>query len=147
MEVTSPQASYAVGVVGYATGALGGDLGCAEADWAAIGSQLPAATDAAAGTSVAVDFSLAAGQDQVVRFVLAWCAPQWKGGGSPRATTTNTFTHMYAKHYPSAAETAAAAGHAARRTAGTHHRLAAGDLQRDAVARLAARCADQQLST
>ncbi len=81
-------------------------LGCAESDWAAIGTQLPTATEGSAGTSVAVDFSLAPGAEQLVRFVLAWCAPQWKGGGSPHASASNTFTHMYAKHYPSAAETA-----------------------------------------
>lgn len=106
VEVTSPQASYALGAIGVKDVRLGGDLGLAEANWAAIGTQLPAATRSAAGTSAAVDFSLAAGQEQVVRFVLAWCAPRWKGGGSPRVTNSNTFTHMYARHYPSAAETA-----------------------------------------
>ena len=38
VEVTSPQASYAMGVVGAQHVRLGSDLGCAEADWAAIGT-------------------------------------------------------------------------------------------------------------
>jgi uncharacterized protein (DUF608 family) len=105
VEVVSPLASYAVGALGGEV-RVGSDLGLAEANWTSISTQLPAASESSAGTSVAVDFSLAAGEEKVVRFVLAWCATQWKGGGAPTAGGANTFSHMYARHYPSAAKTA-----------------------------------------
>ena len=46
--------------------------------------------------------------------MVAWCAPTWNGVGYNWATqvpkgytgSPRTFTHMYAKHYPSPAETA-----------------------------------------
>jgi uncharacterized protein (DUF608 family) len=106
VEVASPQAHYAVGVIGQEQVRFGGGLGSSEAEWTAIGAELPAISDSAAGTSAAVDFSLAPGEERVVRFVLTWCAPNWKGGGGPHATASNTFAHMYAKHYPSPTQTA-----------------------------------------
>ena len=50
----------------------------------------------------------------MLRFVLTWCAPTWNGVGYNGAGSLpdgysgdpRTFTHMYAKHYPSAEHTA-----------------------------------------
>jgi uncharacterized protein (DUF608 family) len=106
MEVRAPAASYALGVAGQEKLRLGGDLGNDDQAWLRFAQSLPVAEPGQAGTSAAVDFSLPAGQEKVVRFILTWCAPDWKGGGTPAAKTTNTFTHMYAKNYPSPIETA-----------------------------------------
>jgi uncharacterized protein (DUF608 family) len=46
------------------------------------------------GTSLAVDFDLGPMESTVIRFVLAWYAPRWKGEGD------HCFTHMYATRYP-----------------------------------------------
>jgi uncharacterized protein (DUF608 family) len=51
--------------------------------WAKLGSGLPDSSprgDADASGSVAVAFELAAGEETVVRFVLAWFARTWQGG-------------------------------------------------------------------
>ena len=105
IEVRAPSLSYALGVVGQEQLRLGGELGTDEQAWVRIAQALPPPEPTQAGSSAAVDFSVPAGQEKVVRFILAWCAPDWKGGGHPLATT-NTFTHMYAKYYPDPAQTA-----------------------------------------
>ena len=112
--VTGELGSYALGVIGEESARIGGELGADGAAWAAIATALPKATASAPGSSAALDFSLAAGEDKVIRFVLTWCAPTWNGVGYNGATAVpqgysgepRTFTHMYAKHYPSAAKTA-----------------------------------------
>jgi uncharacterized protein (DUF608 family) len=106
VEVKATAASYALGVVGQEKVRLGGGLGHDVNAWTSFAQSLPVPQSSQAGSSAAVDFSLSAGQEKVVRFVLTWCAPDWKGGGAPTAKATNTFTHMYAKHYPSPAQTA-----------------------------------------
>ncbi len=113
VEVRAAAASYALGVAGQERLRLGGDLGGDFAAWTSFAQSLPAPQPHQAGTSAAVDFSLPAGQEKLVRFILTWCAPDWKGGGAPAAKASNTFTHMYARHYPSPAETGRllAAGH------------------------------------
>jgi uncharacterized protein (DUF608 family) len=106
MEVRAPAASYALGVVGREELRLGGDLGNDEQAWLSFSHSLPVPQPGQAGTAAAVDFSLSAGQEKVVRFILTWCAPDWKGGGHPAAKSSSTFTHMYAKRYPVPVETA-----------------------------------------
>jgi len=106
VEVTAEKVSYAVGVIGKEELRLGGELGTEGAAWANIAHELPAAEPDRPGSSVAVDFSLAAGESKVVRFVLSWYAPDWNAGGYNWAGADHTFTHMYAKHYPSAQEAA-----------------------------------------
>jgi len=104
VEVTAPLASYALGVVGRDKLRLGDELdGNA---WSKIATSLPAAQPDRAGASVAVDFALAAGKCDVVRFVLTWHAPTWNAGGHNWAGAEHTFTHMYAKHYTSARQAA-----------------------------------------
>lgn len=104
--------SYAMGVVG-TKARLGGELGADGATWAKIAQALPAVEPSKSGSSAAVDFSMGPRKSTVVRFVVTWCAPTWNGGGYNWATTAewhkmpgNTFTHMYAKYYPSPVETA-----------------------------------------
>ncbi len=114
--IEAPKASYALGVIGKEQFRLGGDLGVNGAAWARISDGLPVdgfSRDGIpitgmnqAGASVAVDFELAPKEEKIVRFVLAWHSPQWNSGGYPAASKGNLFTHMYAKYYPSALETA-----------------------------------------
>jgi uncharacterized protein (DUF608 family) len=106
VEVTAPLASYALGVIGKENIRLGGELGNDGAAWAKIDRELPAADASYAGTSAAVDFSLASDESKVVRFVLAWYAPDWNAGGYNWSGAPHTFTHMYAKYYPNARRTA-----------------------------------------
>ncbi|MBI4556958.1 MAG: hypothetical protein HY706_05185 [Candidatus Hydrogenedentes bacterium] len=102
VSVCAELASYALGVVGKEKIRLGGELGADGAAWANIAGALPPTPTDHPGASCAVDFSLAPGKDKTVRFVLAWHAPTWKGGGYNWAESGNTFTHMYAKHYAGA---------------------------------------------
>jgi len=97
-------ASYALGLIGPGKVRFGGELGADGASWAGIAKGLPEVKEAAPGSSAAVDFSLAPGKEDVVRFALTWYAPTWKGGGYNWAGG-NLHHHMYAKHYPSAEST------------------------------------------
>jgi uncharacterized protein (DUF608 family) len=114
VEVSAPLASYAIGAIGEDKSRSGGELGPDAKAWAKIADALPAPQASQPGSSVAVDFSLPPGTEKVVRFVLTWCAPTWNGAGRNGATKLvenlkgepRTFTHMYAKHYPSAEQTA-----------------------------------------
>jgi uncharacterized protein (DUF608 family) len=107
---------------------FGGELGSDGAAWAAIASALPQASSDP-GSSAAVDFVLPPRTEKTVRFVLSWSAPTWNSAGYNWAATVfnglgevdkttkpRLFTHMYAKFYPDAVETA-------RRAAREHRRL------------------------
>jgi len=100
------QASFALGVIGKENLRLGGELGTNGAAWTKIGSNLPPAEEGKAGASIAVDFTLSQGESRIIRFVLAWHSPKWRGGGHPVATDTNAFTHMYATRFQSVLEVA-----------------------------------------
>jgi len=112
--VSTEKASYALGVIvehpdedgGEEKLRLGGELGADGAAWANIAQALPQAKTTQPGTSAAVDFELEPGKTKLVRFLLTWYSPQWKGGGHPASTEGNTFTHMYALHYTSALQAA-----------------------------------------
>ena len=106
VEVTSPNEDYALGVIGEKKVRIGGELGADGAAWAKIAKRLPKADTSDAGSSVAVDFKLKAGQTKVVRYVLSWYGPTWKAKGKNWAEGGNTFEHMYAKYYPNAKDTA-----------------------------------------
>jgi len=62
---------------------VGGELGTDGLRWAAIEKGLPEISRDDGGSSLAVDFSLEAGQEKVVRLILAWYAPEWEGNGNP----------------------------------------------------------------
>lgn len=74
--------------------------------WSRMDTELPHERNDRSGSSLACDFKLKPGQSKTIRIVLAWYAPHFKAGGNPEDQWTNTFTHMYAKHYPSALDTA-----------------------------------------
>jgi len=105
-EVITKKASYALGVIGEENLRLGGELGANGAAWADMGNLLPAVQSNQPGASAAVDFHLASGESKVVRFLLTWYSPEWKGGGYPSSDQGNTFTHVYATRYGSALGTA-----------------------------------------
>ena len=119
VSVSGPLASYALGVAGAAQPRFGGPLTDGGA-WASIAHALPQAGEEEPGASCALNVTLAAGQSRIVRFVLAWHAPTWNAGGYNWANAPvkftgsyhwekelHSFTHMYARHYPSALGSAA----------------------------------------
>ena len=85
---------------------IGGGLGADGAKWAAFGKGLPVAAADDSGASLAVPFSLEPGESQVVRYVLAWYAPEFEGTGT-RFTGGSKYARMYAAHYPDSAAVAA----------------------------------------
>ena len=80
----------------------GGPLNTDGPAWAAISCSLPETGARETGATLALDFDLKPGTARTYRLVLAWHAPNWRAGGAPAHTDTNTFTHMYARHYPDA---------------------------------------------
>ncbi|MBI2844847.1 MAG: hypothetical protein HYX78_15750 [Armatimonadetes bacterium] len=106
VEVKGKLASYVMGVIGRENARFGGELGADGAAWAGIASVLPVARPDQPGASAALDFDLAPGKEKIVRFLLTWHAPTWKGGGYNWSDKGNTFTHMYARYYSSAVATA-----------------------------------------
>lgn len=96
--------SYALGVIGKENIRTGGDMGTDGGLWARINTELPTEANQA-GASVAVNFELKEKEEKIIRFVLAWYSPQWKGGGTPMAGG-NSYTHMYASRYKDAVEVA-----------------------------------------
>lgn len=97
---------YALGVIGEEKARFGGPLGrvgydfASGQEWAAIHHGLPHAPATELGASVAVDFTLGPGENKIIRFLLAWYSPIWKGEGD------HYFARMYAKHYQDAAAVA-----------------------------------------
>ena len=84
----------------------GGPLNADGPAWSRIATQLPEPAPGETGASLAIDFDLRGGEVNSYRIVLAWHAPHWRAGGAPSHEATDLHTHMYAKHYPSAAATA-----------------------------------------
>ncbi|HWD18975.1 MAG TPA: GH116 family glycosyl-hydrolase [Verrucomicrobiae bacterium] len=130
---------YALGTIGQTQARYGAGLSTVANGWSAIGSQLPVthfreegglARYAEGSSSAAVDFSLAAGGEKTVRFLLAWYAPTWEGadrkqeGAQPKKEWKAAdwmgdqlhYTHMYASRYTGALDVA-------RRLAATHDDL------------------------
>ncbi|MGH9505070.1 MAG: GH116 family glycosyl hydrolase [Terriglobales bacterium] len=129
--------SYLAGALGEKSIRTGAALGADS--WKDIGHSLPAgggeARSSAAGTSLAVDFELGRGEARVIRFLLAWYAPTWKGAERDRLallqthhaggaqtewkgsqwSSENYYTLKYADRYRDALEVAreAALNHAA----------------------------------
>jgi uncharacterized protein (DUF608 family) len=107
ISMSGQKASYALGVLGQERLRVGGELGTDPDAWTNFGRSLPVTTPNQPGACAAVDFSLRPGEQRTVRFALTWSAPTWKGGGTNWSTAGNTFTHMYARHYPEPGATAA----------------------------------------
>ena len=104
---------YVLGVIGKEKTRFGSTIGrdgydfSSGQEWAAIHHRLPShqpesghntsrGGDTDFGSSVAVDFALNPGEGRVIRILLAWYSPIWKGEGS------HYFSRMYAKRYKDA---------------------------------------------
>lgn len=111
------ECGYALGIVAdpaLAGCRTGGDLGTDGYHWSNLVRQrnmiekpypvLPAVAGQP-GASVAVDFEIPAGESRLVRFVLAWHAPTWLGGGQAMEGG-NTYRHQYAARFGGAGDTA-----------------------------------------
>lgn len=83
---------------------IGGDLGLDSGAWARITDELPLIMNQA-GASIAADFELKNGEEKIIRFILTWYSPQWRGGGNPTAGG-GTYTHMYSTRYSDAVDVA-----------------------------------------
>jgi uncharacterized protein (DUF608 family) len=118
--------SYVLAALNEAAIRTGGELATDGIKWGQIKSELPCLCPDSGGTSLAVDFHLSPGEQRVVRFLLAWYAPEWEGNGEPGTggrqlhtwmpaaglppdafgTTGKRFSHMYAKRFRNATEVA-----------------------------------------
>ena len=120
LSVTSEKGSgYALGVIGNETVRFGGTLGrdgydfSTGQEWSSIHRHLPPrqmssrtnvpkGMDKDFGSSIAVDVTLAPGETRVVRILLAWYSPIWKGEGD------HYFSRMYTRNYKDASDVAGA---------------------------------------
>ncbi len=96
--------SYALGVIDEPNLRIGGGLGTNGEAWSSIDKSLPC-DDPEGGASIAIDFDLDIGENQTIRYVLSWYAPQWKGSGVPESSGIE-YTHMYAKRFADAPDVA-----------------------------------------
>jgi uncharacterized protein (DUF608 family) len=116
VHVTSRRSSYVLGVIGKEHKVkTGGAMGRspevrfrAKPDpaewakaWAGLGQGLPPTEETEPGSTVAVDFRLQPGVEEVVRFVLAWYSPHWMSSGDP-ANGPRAFRHMYSTRFEDA---------------------------------------------
>ena len=76
VEVKGALATYAVGVFGKESIRVGGDLAADQQAWANIAQSLPSPRANQFGASVAVEFSLPARQEKVIRYALALVRPR-----------------------------------------------------------------------
>ena len=101
--VKSDKAEYTLGIINNDEKVrFGGELGAIAENWINVSKKLPDLSKELSGTSVAVDFNIEPGQKRIIRFVLSWFSPVWRGGGTIPSGTGNTYTHMYAKYYTNA---------------------------------------------
>lgn len=94
---TSQGAGYALGVLGVEGTRTGDSLDCNGSGWPAFAIELPPA-GSGPGSSLAVDYELPSGQEQIIPVILAWYFPRW--AGSP----AHHYLHAYEKRFASAAE-------------------------------------------
>jgi uncharacterized protein (DUF608 family) len=69
--------------------------------WSNMQKHMPVVTEGDFSSSLATDFQLNAGEEKVIRILVAWYSPIWKGD------KTNTFARMYTERYKGAKEVAA----------------------------------------
>jgi uncharacterized protein (DUF608 family) len=104
VNVTSDQASYALGAIDGPVPRIGGSLGTDGTAWGTIEDGLPFAVSQA-GASLGADFELGPEQVKVVRIVLAWHAREWRSTGH-MDPDGERYVHRYAERYSSALEAA-----------------------------------------
>lgn len=116
VEIEGPNGiGYVLGVIGDERVRTGAGLSSNGAAWKKVAAQLPEASVASSGASVAVDFRLPGGQRRVSRFLLAWYSPTF--WGDPTQTQKEEgYTNYYAHQYKDAVEVA-------RRMAAEHKSL------------------------
>lgn len=68
--------------------------------WAGIRHELPKPAETEFSTSMAVDFELGANESQIIRILLTWYSPIWKGEGN------HYFRRMYTTRYKDAIDVA-----------------------------------------
>lgn len=101
IQASAGETQYAVVVLDAPKARVGREIGWDSAGWNQITDNLPPYPNPdheKSSASVATDVSLNAGESQVIRFVLAWYAPNWQGGGAAYSGG-NTFRHMYARTF------------------------------------------------
>ena len=116
--------SYILAALGEKDVQTGSGLGADGMKWADIEMKLPTPGESDdGGSSLAVAFNVEPGQEEIIRIVLAWYAPEWEGNGNPGtggsriitqapgnplvpSTTGKRFTHMYATRFANAGEVA-----------------------------------------
>jgi uncharacterized protein (DUF608 family) len=115
VHVTSRRSNYVLGVMGKRTVRTGGAMGRSPEvmfrpkpdpaegakAWAGLGKGLPPTSETESGATVAVDFRLEPGAEDVIRYVLVWYSPHWMSSGNP-ANGPRAFRHMYSTRYPDA---------------------------------------------
>ncbi len=97
--------AYSLGAINEPSTESGACLLAEGERWAEAATGLRAPLFSEDGTALAVPYELPAGAERVVRFVLAWYAPDWNGNGTP-GTGGESYTHMYASRYTGAADVA-----------------------------------------
>ncbi len=123
--VDGTKSGYVLGAIGQDEIAIGGELGMDAGAWRRIHKGLPTAWGQT-GATVSVRFSLQAGEETTIRFLLAWHSPEWCAGGTPDPLSRftlpwyqnelhqgapsdgrgSTYTHMYASRFGNALEVA-----------------------------------------
>ena len=99
---------YALGVIGAEPVRFGGPLWIDGYEYAtaiqmqAIANSLPLTAEYEMGASLAVDVNLQPGEEKIVRIVLVWYSPIWKGQGN------NCYRRMYTRQFQDAAAVALA---------------------------------------
>jgi uncharacterized protein (DUF608 family) len=100
--------SYAIGIVGSERIRFGGGLWTPGYDyatgqqWRAIGNRLPQTADQDFDASLAVDVDLGPQETKIIRIILAWHSPVWRGD------QTHIYSRMYTRHYKTAVDVAQA---------------------------------------
>lgn len=109
LSVTAPTGTgYTLGVIGEKQVRFGGGLWVDGYDyvtgqhWMKISNHLQRTAPNDLDSAVSVDVELAPHEDRVIRFVLAWYSPLWKG------EKDNVFTRMYTQRWTSALAAASA---------------------------------------
>lgn len=105
--VSSPMGTeYAVGVIGDEPVRFGGAMWVygyeyvTGQNWINMARHLPHQSLGDFSTGMATDFEVGAGEEKIVRMLVAWYSPIWKGD------KTNNYARMYTKEYKGAADVA-----------------------------------------